>query len=203
MNWSAGDLAENTSPWMPATGDPRVPITLCCPWKKPYLVGNAHISVCSGLELEEVALLGVYHGRSALWLLRSPLPFPKCASDSPWLEQPEVQLLLQTVINVLLPPRIISTSRSKNFMLESSPAHCSTPGDAGKDLRKEGLAESTSQAAYLGKALFSLPPLFCSSWMHLPWSILAQKVFKETLLQGWFASVNIRQRVVSSMQYRN
>lgn len=34
-------------------------------------------------------------------------------------------------------------------MLESSPAHCSTPGDAGKDLRKEGLAESTSQAAYL------------------------------------------------------
>uniref|UniRef100_A0A2K6H0G5 Unc-80 homolog, NALCN channel complex subunit n=1 Tax=Propithecus coquereli TaxID=379532 RepID=A0A2K6H0G5_PROCO len=71
------------------------------------------------------------------------------SKDSPWLEQPEVQLLLQTVINVLLPPRIISTSRSKNFMLESSPAHCSTPGDAGKDLRKEGLAESTSQAAYL------------------------------------------------------
>ncbi|XP_017600870.1 PREDICTED: protein unc-80 homolog [Corvus brachyrhynchos] len=34
-------------------------------------------------------------------------------------------------------------------MLESSPAHCSTPGDAGKDLRREGLAESTSQAAYL------------------------------------------------------
>ncbi|EDL00234.1 mCG121565 [Mus musculus] len=77
---------------------------------------------------------------------------PACSiadTDSPWLEQPEVQLLLQTVINVLLPPRIISTSRSKNFMLESSPAHCSTPGDAGKDLRKEGLAESTSQAAYL------------------------------------------------------
>ncbi|XP_004376433.1 protein unc-80 homolog [Trichechus manatus latirostris] len=71
------------------------------------------------------------------------------SKDSPWLEQPEVQLLLQTVINVLLPPRIISTSRSKNFMLESSPAHCSTPGDAGKDLRREGLAESTSQAAYL------------------------------------------------------
>ncbi|XP_053139418.1 protein unc-80 homolog isoform X11 [Hemicordylus capensis] len=71
------------------------------------------------------------------------------SKDSPWLEQPEVLLLLQTVINILLPPRIISTSRSKNFMLESSPAHCSTPGDAGKDLRKEGLAESTSQAAYL------------------------------------------------------
>ncbi|KAK7808763.1 hypothetical protein U0070_002327, partial [Myodes glareolus] len=71
------------------------------------------------------------------------------SKDSPWLEQPEVQLLLQTVINVLLPPRIISPSRSKNFMLENSPAHCSTPGDAGKDLRKEGLAESTSQAAYL------------------------------------------------------
>ncbi|KAJ7413858.1 protein unc-80 isoform X1 [Pitangus sulphuratus] len=71
------------------------------------------------------------------------------SKDSPWLEQPEVLLLLQTVINILLPPRIISTSRSKNFMLESSPAHCSTPGDAGKDLRREGLAESTSQAAYL------------------------------------------------------
>ncbi|KAL7991468.1 hypothetical protein Chor_015724 [Crotalus horridus] len=74
---------------------------------------------------------------------------PIQGKDSPWLEQPEVLLLLQTVINILLPPRIISTSRSKNFMLESSPAHCSTPGDAGKDLRKEGLAESTSQAAYL------------------------------------------------------
>ncbi|KFZ46620.1 Protein unc-80, partial [Antrostomus carolinensis] len=71
------------------------------------------------------------------------------SKDSPWLEQPEVMLLLQTVTNILLPPRIISTSRSKNFMLESSPAHCSTPGDAGKDLRREGLAESTSQAAYL------------------------------------------------------
>uniref|UniRef100_A0A6I8NR22 Unc-80 homolog, NALCN channel complex subunit n=1 Tax=Ornithorhynchus anatinus TaxID=9258 RepID=A0A6I8NR22_ORNAN len=71
------------------------------------------------------------------------------SKDSPWLQQPEVLLLLHTVIGVLLPPRIISTSRSKNFMLESSPAHCSTPGDAGKDLRREGLAESTSQAAYL------------------------------------------------------
>ncbi|RXM34170.1 Protein unc-80-like [Acipenser ruthenus] len=71
------------------------------------------------------------------------------SKDSPHLEQPEVFLLLQTVINILLPPRIISTSRSKNFMMESSPAHCSTPGDTGKDLRREGLAESTSQAAYL------------------------------------------------------
>lgn len=79
------------------------------------------------------------------------LSFSQHTSDSPWLEQPEVLLLLQTVINILLPPRIISTSRSKNFMLESSPAHCSTPGDAGKDLRREGLAESTSQAAYLGE----------------------------------------------------
>ncbi|XP_073409381.1 protein unc-80 homolog [Dendrobates tinctorius] len=56
---------------------------------------------------------------------------------------------MQTVINIVLPPRIISTSRSKNFMLESSPAHSSTLGDAGKDLRREGLADSTSQAAYL------------------------------------------------------
>uniref|UniRef100_A0AAZ3PZM6 Unc-80 homolog (C. elegans) n=1 Tax=Oncorhynchus tshawytscha TaxID=74940 RepID=A0AAZ3PZM6_ONCTS len=71
------------------------------------------------------------------------------SKDSPHLEQPEVSLLLQTVINILLPPRIISTSRTKNFMLDTSPAHCSTPGDQGKDLRREGLAESTSQAAYL------------------------------------------------------
>uniref|UniRef100_A0A673NQR8 Protein unc-80 homolog n=1 Tax=Sinocyclocheilus rhinocerous TaxID=307959 RepID=A0A673NQR8_9TELE len=71
------------------------------------------------------------------------------SKDSPNLEQPEVFLLLQTVINILLPPRIISTSRSKNFVLDASPAHCSTPGDTGKDLRREGLAESTSQAAYL------------------------------------------------------
>ncbi|CDQ90013.1 unnamed protein product, partial [Oncorhynchus mykiss] len=76
-------------------------------------------------------------------------PYP----DSPHLEQPEVSLLLQTVINILLPPRIISTSRTKNFMLDTSPAHCSTPGDQGKDLRREGLAESTSQAAYLGRLL--------------------------------------------------
>ncbi|TKS64886.1 Protein unc-80 -like protein [Collichthys lucidus] len=72
------------------------------------------------------------------------------SKDSPHLEQPEIFLLLQTVINILLPPRIISTSRTKNFMLDASPAHCSTPGDTGKDLRREGLAESTSQAAYLG-----------------------------------------------------
>ncbi|KAM6945754.1 LOW QUALITY PROTEIN: protein unc-80 homolog [Aplochiton taeniatus] len=71
------------------------------------------------------------------------------SKDSPHLEQPEVFLLLQTVIHILLPPRIISTSRTKNFMLDASPAHCSTPGDTGKDLRREGLAESTSQAAYL------------------------------------------------------
>lgn len=80
------------------------------------------------------------------------------SADSPHLEQPEIFLLLQTVINILLPPRIISTSRTKNFMLDASPAHCSTPGDTGKDLRREGLAESTSQAAYLGMN---------EKWQHL------------------------------------
>uniref|UniRef100_A0A4W5LIM9 Protein UNC80 C-terminal domain-containing protein n=1 Tax=Hucho hucho TaxID=62062 RepID=A0A4W5LIM9_9TELE len=40
------------------------------------------------------------------------------SKDSPHLELPEVSLLLQTVINILLPPRIISTSRTKNFMLD-------------------------------------------------------------------------------------
>lgn len=107
---------------------------------------------CSSLELERqlnVSGSNVESLPSDLLFFARPSA-GLCPADSPWLEQPEVQLLLQTVINVLLPPRIISTSRSKNFMLESSPAHCSTPGDAGKDLRREGLAESTSQAAYLG-----------------------------------------------------
>lgn len=86
-----------------------------------------------------------------------------CVADSPHLEHPEIFLLLQTVINILLPPRIISTSRTKNFMLDASPAHCSTPGDTGKDLRREGLAESTSQAAYLGTT---------GSWKHFAFSLV-------------------------------
>lgn len=99
------------------------------------------------------------------------------SADSPHLEQPEIFLLLQTVINILLPPRIISTSRTKNFMLDASPAHCSTPGDTGKDLRREGLAESTSQAAYLGMS---------ETWYHgmtafIPHSLL-------TLLSPSFVS---------------
>ncbi|RMC18350.1 hypothetical protein DUI87_04236 [Hirundo rustica rustica] len=132
------------------------------------------INVCVNLVMGVVGPSSVADGLPLLHLspyLSPPLPFStavvrlvalqiqkfilcfreddRVAQDSPWLEQPEVLLLLQTVNNILLPPRIISTSRSKNFMLESSPAHCSTPGDAGKDLRREGLAESTSQAAYL------------------------------------------------------
>ncbi|XP_066431737.1 protein unc-80 homolog isoform X2 [Eleutherodactylus coqui] len=99
------------------------------------------ISPFTNLERREGMLLNL--------LIPFVLTVGSGSKDSPWLEQPEVFLLLQTVINILLPPRIISTSRSKNFMLESSPAHCSTPGDAGKDLRREGLADSTSQAAYL------------------------------------------------------
>lgn len=134
-------------------GDPQVPKMLCCLWKKQYLLGNTYISVFwFGTGRSCIAQCITW--KVCLVIVMFSLPFPTCTSDSPWLEQPEVQLLLQTVINVLLPPRIISTSRSKNFMLESSPAHCSTPGDAGKDLRKEGLAESTSQAAYLGGSLF-------------------------------------------------
>lgn len=86
----------------------------------------------------------------AIFLLTCVYCYDLIFPDSPHLEQPEIFLLLQTVINILLPPRIISTSRTKNFMLDASPAHCSTPGDTGKDLRREGLAESTSQAAYLG-----------------------------------------------------
>lgn len=141
-----------------------------------------------------------YLGSLSRDLLFCPIPSSKlCPSDSPWLEQPEVQLLLQTVINVLLPPRIISTSRSKNFMLESSPAHCSTPGDAGKDLRREGLAESTSQAAYLGGCfLFSLSLYANILYIHvyLVMFHLDSKVFRRLLFQKtskskrvWFPSV--------------
>lgn len=112
-------------------------------------------------------------------------------ADSPHLEQPEIFLLLQTVINILLPPRIISTSRTKNFMLDASPAHCSTPGDPGKDLRREGLAESTSQAAYLGtmreaRTFYSLLCLFPSH----PLPSAALKVvlvcFERSLGNQWY-----------------
>uniref|UniRef100_A0ACB8G1E2 Protein unc-80 n=1 Tax=Sphaerodactylus townsendi TaxID=933632 RepID=A0ACB8G1E2_9SAUR len=106
------------------------------------------------------------------------------SKDSPWLEQPEVLLLLQTVINILLPPRIISTSRSKNFMLESSPAHCSTPGDAGKDLRKEGLAESTSQAAYLALKGCEIPsPVLRSGQLGSQWYWLSLQGSRRWLLR--------------------
>lgn len=112
-------------------------------------------------------------------------------ADSPHLEQPEVFLLLQTVINILLPPRIISTSRTKNFMLDASPAHCSTPGDPGKDLRREGLAESTSQAAYLGtieegRTFYSFA---LSSSSHPPSSTALKVVlicFERSLGNQWY-----------------
>ncbi|XP_075463304.1 protein unc-80 homolog isoform X20 [Ascaphus truei] len=120
------------------------------------------------------------------------------SKDSPWLELPEVFLLLQTVINILLPPRIISTSRSKNFMLESSPAHCSTPGDAGKDLRREGLAESTSQAAYLALKVI----LVCferqlgSQWYRLSLQVKEMALRKVGGLALWdFLDFIVRTRI--------
>ncbi|GCB69332.1 hypothetical protein scyTo_0001037 [Scyliorhinus torazame] len=120
------------------------------------------------------------------------------SKDSPNLEQPEVFLLLQTVINILLPPRIISTSRSKNFMLENSPAHCSTPGDAGKDLRREGLAESTSQAAYLALKVI----LVCfehhlgSQWYKLSLQVKEMALRKVGGLAMWdFIDFIVRTRI--------
>lgn len=91
---------------------------------------GGEIPGCPGLESERELSFSVSDVKDLPrdWLFFALPSWELCPSDSPWLEQPEVQLLLQTVINVLLPPRIISTSRSKNFMLESSPAHCSTPG---------------------------------------------------------------------------
>ncbi|XP_026157705.1 protein unc-80 homolog [Mastacembelus armatus] len=54
-------------------------------------------------------------------------------------------------------------------MLDASPAHCSTPGDTGKDLRREGLAESTSQAAYLALkvVLVCFERSLGNQWCHL------------------------------------
>lgn len=150
------DLAKNTSPWALTMEKNSTRTTVTVHRRSCALWGNTCIS---SLELERELSFSVSGVESLPYdVLFLSLPFSQlCPSDSPWLEQPEVQLLLQTVINVLLPPRIISTSRSKNFMLESSPAHCSTPGDVGKDLRREGLAESTSQAAYLGGYFPPLP----------------------------------------------
>lgn len=141
--------------------------------------------VCNNVMLN---LPGILH-TCIICCLRPPF------TDSPHLEQPEIFLLLQTVINILLPPRIISTSRTKNFMLDASPAHCSTPGDTGKDLRREGLAESTSQAAYLGmteKTSCSAASLVSSTSLSqpLPLASPALKVvlvcFERSLGNQWY-----------------
>lgn len=67
-------------------------------------------------------------------------------------------------------------------MLESSPAHCSTPGDAGKDLRREGLAESTSQAAYLGEWWLLLASGKRSR------SVFILPVYSSEARKGWFSA---------------
>uniref|UniRef100_A0A3Q2ZNL7 Unc-80 homolog (C. elegans) n=1 Tax=Kryptolebias marmoratus TaxID=37003 RepID=A0A3Q2ZNL7_KRYMA len=118
-------------------------------------------------------------------------------SKSPHLEQPEIFLLLQTVINILLPPRIISTSRTKNFMLDASPAHCSTPGDTGKDLRREGLAESTSQAAYLLKVvLVCFERSLGNQWYRLSLQVKEMALRKVGGLAFWdFIDFIVRTRI--------
>lgn len=76
-------------------------------------------------------------------------------------------------------------------MLDASPAHCSTPGDPGKDLRREGLAESTSQAAYLGtieegRTFYSFA---LSSSSHPPSSTALKVVlvcFERSLGNQWY-----------------
>ncbi|XP_068101280.1 protein unc-80 homolog isoform X5 [Hyperolius riggenbachi] len=148
------------------------------------------ISPFTNLERREGMLLNL--------LIPFVLTVGSGSKDSPCLEQPEVFLLLQTVINILLPPRIISTSRSKNFMLESSPAHCSTPGDAGKDLRREGLADSTSQAAYLALKVI----LVCferqlgSEWYQLSLQVKEMALRKVGGLALWdFLDFIVRTRI--------
>nr|XP_055069097.1 protein unc-80 homolog isoform X7 [Misgurnus anguillicaudatus] len=120
------------------------------------------------------------------------------SKESSQLEQPEVFLLLQTVINILLPPRIISTSRSKNFVLDASPAHCSTPGDTGKDLRREGLAESTSQAAYLALkvVLVCFERQLGSHWYKLSLQVKEMALRKVGGLAFWdFIDFIVRTRI--------
>uniref|UniRef100_H3CSC7 Unc-80 homolog, NALCN channel complex subunit n=1 Tax=Tetraodon nigroviridis TaxID=99883 RepID=H3CSC7_TETNG len=120
------------------------------------------------------------------------------SKDSPHLEPPEIFLLLQTVINILLPPRIISTSRTKNFMLDASPAHCSTPGDTGKDLRREGLAESTSQAAYLALkvVLVCFERALGNQWYRLSLQVKEMALRKVGGLAFWdFIDFIVRTRI--------
>ncbi|XP_028832106.1 protein unc-80 homolog isoform X5 [Denticeps clupeoides] len=120
------------------------------------------------------------------------------SKDSPHLEQNEVLLLLQTVLNILLPPRIITTSRSKTFMLDASPAHCSTPGDTGKDLRREGLAESTSQAAYLALkvVLVCFERQLGSQWYKLSLQVKEMALRKVGGLAFWdFIDFIVRTRI--------
>ncbi|XP_048124538.1 protein unc-80 homolog isoform X5 [Alosa alosa] len=120
------------------------------------------------------------------------------SKDSPHLEQPEVLLLLQTVLNILLPPRIISTSRSKSFMLDSSPAHCSTPGDTGKDFRREGLTESTSQAAYLALkvVLVCFERQLGSQWYQLSLQVKEMAIRKVGGMAFWdFIDFIVRTRI--------
>ncbi|TWW63953.1 Protein unc-80 -like protein [Takifugu flavidus] len=120
------------------------------------------------------------------------------SKDSPHLEPPEIFLLLQTVINILLPPRIISTSRTKNFMLDASPAHCSTPGDTGKDLRREGLAESTGQAAYLALkvVLVCFERALGNQWYRLSLQVKEMALRKVGGLAFWdFIDFIVRTRI--------
>uniref|UniRef100_UPI00358FE682 protein unc-80 homolog n=1 Tax=Myxine glutinosa TaxID=7769 RepID=UPI00358FE682 len=69
--------------------------------------------------------------------------------DSPRLLQPDVLYLLHTVLNILLPLRVAGAARSKNLLLESSPGHPSGLSEMGRDGRRDGLIESTGQAAFL------------------------------------------------------
>ncbi|XP_063072865.1 protein unc-80 homolog [Engraulis encrasicolus] len=120
------------------------------------------------------------------------------SKDSPHLEQPEVLLLLQTVLNILLPPRIINTSRSKSFMLDNSPAHCSTPGDTGKDLRREGLTESTGQAAYLALkvVLVCFERQLGSQWYQLSLQVKEMALRKVGGMAFWdFIDFIVRTRI--------
>uniref|UniRef100_A0A4W4GQM1 Unc-80 homolog (C. elegans) n=1 Tax=Electrophorus electricus TaxID=8005 RepID=A0A4W4GQM1_ELEEL len=127
------------------------------------------------------------------------------SKDSPQMEQAEVSLLLQTVLNILLPPRITSTSRSKNFMLDASPAHCSTPGDAGKDLRREGLAESTGQAAYLALkvVLVCFERQLGNQWYRLSLQVKEMALRKVGGLAFWdFIDFIVRTRIPVFMLLR-
>ncbi|XP_030264919.1 protein unc-80 homolog [Sparus aurata] len=117
---------------------------------------------------------------------------------SPFTNQERREEILLNLLVPFLPPWIISTSHTKNFMLDASPAHCSTPGDTGKDLHREGLVESASQAAYLALnvVLICFERSFGNQWYRLSLQMKEMALRKVGSLAFWdFIDFIVRTRI--------